>query len=173
MAEAGTHVGRFEIIRELGRGGMAVVYLARQTELEREVALKELASFQGGDASGAERFVRESRVSGSLAHRNIVTVYDFDRDGPVVFLTMEYLSGSSLNHVLQTPGFNSPIVLAEEMEERFTAGLDKVPVHAELIKWGFLRGGSGAIHEKFPGRKARGLEQFMSDVAQPSALHQG
>src|SRR5207253_1134218 len=52
-------------------------------------------------------------------------------------------------NVLQSPGFNAPIVLAEEMEERFTAGLDKVPVHAELIQWGFLRGGGGAIHEKY------------------------
>jgi serine/threonine protein kinase len=96
MAEAGAIVGRFEIVRELGRGGMAVVYLARQTELDREVALKELASFQGDDTSGAERFVRESRVSGSLAHRNIVTVFDFFRHEGTPYIAMEYLARGSL-----------------------------------------------------------------------------
>jgi len=96
MAETGTVVGRFEVIRELGRGGMAVVYLARQTELDREVALKELASFQSADSSGAERFVRESRVSGSLAHRNIVTVFDFFRHEGTPYIAMEYLARGSL-----------------------------------------------------------------------------
>jgi serine/threonine protein kinase len=96
MAETGTTVGRFEIIRELGRGGMAVVYLARQTELDRDVALKELASFQSADSSGAERFVRESRVSGSLAHRNIVTVFDFFRHEGTPYIAMEYLARGSL-----------------------------------------------------------------------------
>ena len=96
MAETGTTVGRFEIVRELGRGGMAVVYLARQTELDREVALKELASFQSADSSGAERFVRESRVSGSLAHRNIVTVFDFFRHEGTPYIAMEYLARGSL-----------------------------------------------------------------------------
>src|SRR5919107_248048 len=59
-------VGRYEILRELGRGGMALVYLARQTDLDRFVALKELGAFHASDASFAQRFLRESRVGGSL-----------------------------------------------------------------------------------------------------------
>ena len=57
-------VGRYEILRELGRGGMALVYLARQTDLDRFVALKELGAFHASDASFAQRFLRESRVAG-------------------------------------------------------------------------------------------------------------
>ena len=56
-------VGRFQILREIGRGGMAVVHLARQLDLDREVALKELMD-AGEDPSFASRFVRESRIAG-------------------------------------------------------------------------------------------------------------
>src|SRR5579859_3485553 len=63
-------------------------------------------------------------------------------------------------NVLQASGFNAPIVLAEEMEKRFAAGFDEVPIHAELIKMGFLRGGSGAIH--VTGREARGRAAKMA-----------
>ena len=59
-------VGRYVIVREIGRGGMAIVYLARQPDLEREVALKELAAFHALDPATAERFSREARVVGSL-----------------------------------------------------------------------------------------------------------
>src|SRR5436190_1046288 len=70
-------------------GGMAVVYLARQPDLDRDVALKELASFHAPDPGFAERFAREARVGGSLAHPNIVTVFEafehgglpYNRDG--------------------------------------------------------------------------------------------
>src|ERR1044072_1710056 len=67
-------VGRYEILREVGRGGMAKVYLARQSDLDRFVALKELAAFHASDPSFAQRFLRESRVSGSLSPPNYVTV---------------------------------------------------------------------------------------------------
>ena len=75
-------VGRYELLRELGRGGMATVYLARQTELDRLVALKELAALRMSDASVVHRFLREARVAGSLSHPNIVTVHDYlEQDG--------------------------------------------------------------------------------------------
>src|SRR5512140_1885277 len=69
-------VGRYEIVRQIGRGGMAIVYLARQTTLDRDVALKELSSFHASTPEVAERFVRESQLAGSLNHPNIVTVYE-------------------------------------------------------------------------------------------------
>src|SRR3712207_20123 len=89
-------VGRYEILRELGRGGMALVYLARQTDLDRFVALKELGAFHASDASFAQRFLRESRVAGSLSHPNIVTVHDyFEHDG-TPYIAMEYVERGSL-----------------------------------------------------------------------------
>ena len=70
-------VGRYEILREIGRGGMAIVYVARQPDLDRQVALKELSRFHAGSAEYAHRFLRESRLAGSLNHPNIVTVYEY------------------------------------------------------------------------------------------------
>ena len=89
-------VGRYEILREVGRGGMAVVYLARQSDLDRFVALKELAAFHAADHSIVQRFLRESRVAGSLSHPNIVTVHGyFEHDG-TPYIAMEYVERGSL-----------------------------------------------------------------------------
>src|SRR4051794_30687227 len=89
-------VGRYEILREVGRGGMAMVYLARQSDLDRFVALKELGAFHASDPSFAQRFLRESRVAGSLSHPNIVTVHDyFEHDG-TPYIAMEYVERGSL-----------------------------------------------------------------------------
>src|SRR4051812_39101550 len=89
-------VGRYEILRELGRGGMALVYLARQTDLDRFVALKELGAFHASDASFAQRFLRESRVAGSLSHPNIVTVHDYFQHEGTPYIAMEYVERGSL-----------------------------------------------------------------------------
>ena len=96
MPEVMKTVGRYEILREVGRGGMAMVYLARQTDLDRFVALKELGAFHASDPSFAQRFLRESRVAGSLSHPNIVTVHDyFEHDG-TPYIAMEYIERGSL-----------------------------------------------------------------------------
>src|SRR3954453_22296311 len=89
-------VGRYEILREVGRGGMAVVYLARQTDLDRDVALKELGAFHAADPAFAERFLRESRVAGSLSHPNIVTVHDYFEHEGTPYISMEYVERGSL-----------------------------------------------------------------------------
>lgn len=75
---------------------MAVVYLARQRDLERPVALKELHAAQAGDASLVRRFVRESRVAGALAHPNVVTVYDYFEWEDTPYIAMEYIASGSL-----------------------------------------------------------------------------
>src|SRR4051794_41360407 len=75
---------------------MATVYLAWQTDLDRFVALKELGAFHASDPSFAQRFLRESRVAGSLSHPNIVTVHDyFEHDG-TPYIAMEYIERGSL-----------------------------------------------------------------------------
>jgi len=95
-------VGRYEILREVGRGGMAMVYLARQTDLDRFVALKELGAFHASDPSFAQRFLRESRVAGSLSHPNICTVHDyFEHDG-TPYIAMEYIERGSLRPYVGT-----------------------------------------------------------------------
>ena len=84
-------VGRYQIMRQIGRGGMATVYLARQTQLERNVALKELSTFHASAPEFAERFLRESRLAGSLNHPNIVTVFEYFEEGGTPYIAMEYV----------------------------------------------------------------------------------
>jgi tRNA A-37 threonylcarbamoyl transferase component Bud32 len=89
-------IGRYEIVREVGRGASAIVYLARQTDLDRNVALKELAHFHAADPAFVERFLRESRLAGSLNHPNIVTVHEYFEHEGTPYIAMEYLERGSL-----------------------------------------------------------------------------
>jgi hypothetical protein len=75
---------------------MAVVYLARQLDLDRNVALKELSAFHAGSREFAERFLRESRLAGSLSHPNIVTVHEYFEEAGIPHIAMEYVPGGSL-----------------------------------------------------------------------------
>ena len=96
MSELPQQVGPYRVERELGRGGMAVVYLARQPALARSVALKELAPFLADDPALAQRFLREARVAGSLNHPNVVTVFDYLEHDGRPYIAMEYLERGSL-----------------------------------------------------------------------------
>ena len=96
MPEVLKRVGRFELLEVIGRGGAAVVYLALQRDLQRNVALKELAPYHLADTSFAERFVEESRLAGAMNHANVVTVHEFFEDASVPYIAMEYLPHGSL-----------------------------------------------------------------------------
>jgi predicted Ser/Thr protein kinase len=89
-------IGSFEIVDELGQGGMAVVYRARQPSMGRLVALKEMTFGARGNPGFAERFLREARIGGSLAHPNIVVVYDYFEAEGGAYIAMEYVEGGSL-----------------------------------------------------------------------------
>jgi predicted Ser/Thr protein kinase len=92
-------VGSYEVLRVLARGGMAVVYLARQPTLDRDVALKRL-HLDTSDPTVAQRFVREARLAAGLDHPNVVTLYDFFEDDGVAYIAMEYVSGGSLRRLV-------------------------------------------------------------------------
>ena len=89
-------VNRYEIVRLIGRGGMATVHLGRDPGLDREVALKELAAVHVDNPELLHRFLREARLAGSLNHPNLVTIYEFFEHEGVPFLAMEYLERGSL-----------------------------------------------------------------------------
>ena len=95
--------GRYRIERELGRGGMAVVYLAHDGELERPVAIKVLAEHLSGDDDFVARFVREARLASRLSHPNVVHVYDAGDEDGRPFIVMECVSGGSLADTAQLP----------------------------------------------------------------------
>lgn len=91
----------YEIIEELGRGGMALVYRALDRQLEREVAIKVLPFGFAFDADFVARFQREARTSAQLEHPNIIPVYRVGQAGRVIFFVMKFLRGGSLAGVLQ------------------------------------------------------------------------
>src|ERR1051325_514835 len=102
VAEIAKHFPQLEILECLGRGGMGIVYKARQARLERLVALKILARDKERDPHFAERFQREAQALARLSHSNIVMVYDFGERGGLYYLLMEYVDGLNLRQLLQT-----------------------------------------------------------------------
>ncbi len=101
-ADIASHFPQLEILECLGRGGMGVVYKARQPKLNRLVALKILAPEKGDDPKFAERFQREAQALARLNHPNIVTVHDFGEADGLYYLLMEYVDGVTLRQLLQT-----------------------------------------------------------------------
>ncbi len=89
-------IGRYEVIRELGRGGMATVYLCRDTRLGRQVAVKVLPRHVAHDESFNQRFEREARVLARIEHEAIVPIHDIGEDDGTPFLVMPYMAGGSL-----------------------------------------------------------------------------
>ncbi|MGZ3599445.1 MAG: protein kinase domain-containing protein [Ktedonobacterales bacterium] len=104
-------LGSYELIRRLGEGGMAHVYLARDVRLGREVAVKVLDQRLAERPGFRERFQREARVAAALDHPHIVPLYDFGESGYELYLVMPYISGGSLQDVLKrTPLSVSEVV---------------------------------------------------------------
>lgn len=95
--------GRYRLERVLGTGGMASVWLARDVELDREVAVKVLADVLALDPDFVSRFEREARVAASLSHPHLVRVFDFSGGGLRPYLVMEYVPGGSLADRLRDP----------------------------------------------------------------------
>jgi predicted Ser/Thr protein kinase len=94
----------YEILEELGRGGMAVVYRARERGLERDVAVKVLPFSMTFDDAFVERFQREARTAARLEHPHIVPIYRVGRSGQVIYFVMQLLRGRSLSQVLRERG---------------------------------------------------------------------
>ena len=94
-------LGDFEFVREIGRGGMGVVYEARQVSLNRKVALKVLEGGLGLNAEAVERFHREAEAAGKLHHTNIVSVYATGQENGIHFFAMELIEGPSLAFVIR------------------------------------------------------------------------
>lgn len=102
VAELAAHFPQFEIQELIGRGGMGWVYLARQTKLNRRVALKILPPESARDPAFAERFQREAQALAQLNHPNIVSIYDFGQAGPYFYFVMEYVDGANLRQLERT-----------------------------------------------------------------------
>ena len=109
--------GEYSLQRELGRGGMGVVYLARDVQLDRDVAIKVLPAHLASDASARERFVREARMAARLSHPHIVPIHRVSEAGGFVFFVMSYVEGETLGERLRTRGPLPPSDATRVMRE--------------------------------------------------------
>jgi serine/threonine-protein kinase len=115
--------GRYRIIRKLGTGGMASVYLAEDQELGRRVALKLLDERHAQDEQFVERFRREAENAAGLSHPNVVSIYDRRETNGTYYIAMEYLEGKTLKELLVARG-PTPIRVAIDFTQQILAALD-------------------------------------------------
>src|SRR3954470_8294719 len=108
----GTRLGPYEILAPIGTGGMGEVFRARDTRLDRTVAIKVLPADAVADPVRKKRLLQEARAASALNHANIVTLHDISSDGGVDFLVMEYVAGSSLKDLLRPEGLPLSDVLS-------------------------------------------------------------
>ena len=101
MLNSGTKLGRYEIRSHLGAGGMGEVYLARDTRLDRDVALKILPDEVAADPDRMRRFEQEAKAASGLNHPNIITIHEIDRSGSTFFIATEFIDGSTLRERLR------------------------------------------------------------------------
>lgn len=94
----------YKLLAEIGKGGMATVYKAVQLQLDRVVALKILSTHLAGDKSFVQRFLREAKLAATLAHPNIVAVYDVGQGKGRYYLAMEYVEGETLSDLVKREG---------------------------------------------------------------------
>ena len=126
---------RYEIIRSIGEGGMANVYLARDLILDREVAVKVLRGDLAGDEKFVRRFQREAIAASSLSHPNIVEMYDVGEDDGKYFIVMEYVEGRTLKSLIKKRG---ALTLSETIDImlQVTSGLicahDSYIIHRDI-----------------------------------------
>src|SRR4051812_30233981 len=114
--------GRYKIIRKLGAGGMADVYLAEDQELGRRVAIKILNDRHAADDQFVERFRREAKNAAGLSHPNIVSIYDRGQSDDTYYIAMEYLEGRTLKELLVTRG-PTPLPVAIDYARQILAAL--------------------------------------------------
>src|SRR5580658_8219458 len=143
---SGSKLGPYEILSKLGAGGMGEVYRARDTRLDRDVAVKILPSHLSENAEAKQRFDREARTISSLNHSNICTLYDVGHQDGIDFLVMEYLEGETLADRLRKGPlpieqvFRYGIEICDGLEKAHRSGV----VHRDLKPGNIMLTKSGA-----------------------------
>ncbi|MCX6638089.1 MAG: protein kinase, partial [Acidobacteria bacterium] len=130
----GQRLLHYEIVEKLGEGGMGVVYKARDTHLDRYVAIKVLPPEKVADPGRKARFVQEAKSASALNHPNIVTVHDIASDGGTDFIAMEYVAGKTLDQLIPRKGMrlNDALKIAVKIADALAAAHAAGIVHRDL-----------------------------------------
>src|SRR5207253_6865566 len=155
--------GRYRILRKLGTGGMANVYLAEDEVLGRRVAIKSLNDRHAGDDQFVERFRREAKNAASLSHPNIVSIYDRGEAEGTYYIAMEYLDGRSLKELIVARG-PAPIHLAVDYARQILAAIRFAHrhgiVHRDIKPHNVLVDGEGRLKVTDFGIARAGVSQM-------------
>ncbi|HXK10498.1 MAG TPA: protein kinase [Vicinamibacteria bacterium] len=130
----GARLGPYEIVEQLGQGGMGVVFRARDTKLDREVAVKVLPKNLAEDPEALSRFEREAKAVATLSHPNILAIHDFGREEGTLYAAMELLEGETLRQRLHDGALptRKALEIALEIAHGLGAAHDKGVVHRDL-----------------------------------------
>ncbi|HEY1496076.1 MAG TPA: protein kinase, partial [Candidatus Solibacter sp.] len=143
----GRTIAHYEILEQLGEGGMGVVYKARDTQLDRFVAIKVLRSDRVADSGRKGRFVQEAKAASSLNHPNIVTIYEIGADAGSDYIVMEFVSGRTLDRMIPRVGLRLAellkyaIPVADAMACAHAAGI----IHRDLKPGNIMVGLDGQV----------------------------
>jgi serine/threonine-protein kinase len=126
--------GRYQILREVGRGSMGVVYQARDPQIDRMVALKVLRQDRVSTDAFVKRFLKEAKVIGRLSHPNIVTIYDVGEEQGNVYIAMEFLEGKSLSDILleKHPAPKEVMEIGVQIAETLDYAHSKGVIHRDI-----------------------------------------
>jgi eukaryotic-like serine/threonine-protein kinase len=131
---AGTHLGPYEVVAPIGAGGMGEVYLARDTKLNREVALKVLPEVFAGDTDRLAQFHREAQLLASLNHPNIAAIYGLEESSGIRALVLELVEGPTVLDRLAQGAIplDEALPIARQIAEAVEAAHEKGVIHRDL-----------------------------------------
>ncbi len=152
----GKVVSHYRILEPLGEGGMGVVYKAEDTRLKRTVALKFLSSEVTGGGEYKKRFLREAQASAALDHPNICTVYEIDEVEGRTFLSMAFLEGDSLDHIVE----KGPLPLDRAIAIAAQAAEGLAAAHAQGVVHRDVKAANMIVREDAAGRPVVKLMDF-------------
>lgn len=141
-------IDRYDLIKKLGQGGMAAVYLAWDTRLERNVAIKVINDKQLDGDEGIERFIREAKIVSSLNHPNIVQIHDIVHQDDTHFIVMEYIDGPSLHQLLKENPYmneNQIIDISSQICDGLAHAHEKGIIHRDIKPHNILCTTSGIV----------------------------
>jgi Tol biopolymer transport system component len=165
MIESGTRLGPYEVLAPLGAGGMGEVYRARDTRLDRSVAIKVLPPQLSADADARARFEREAKTISSLNHPHICTLYDVGHQDGLDYLVMEHLEGETLAHRLERGPLPVSDLLryAVEVSDALDAAHRRGVIHRDLKPGNVMLTKSGAKLLDFGLARTVGLSPTVSN----------